>query len=75
MTKRKLIIPALATIASATAVCLPVTANAAPVGPCADVPYVGVCVPPSEHPTPPPQQSLGGTAFVPDSSGGIHFVS
>ena len=75
MTIRKLIIPALAAIASATALCLPVTANAAPVGPCADVPYVGVCVPPSEQPTPPPQQSLGGTAFVPDSSGGIHFVS
>jgi hypothetical protein len=75
MSRRKLILPALAAIASATAVFGPIpVAPAAPIGPCADVPYVGVCVPPSEQPTPPPQQSLGETAFVPDTSSGIHIV-
>lgn len=74
MTRRKLIIPALAAIASATTLAMPAAANAVPVGPCADVPYIGVCVPPSEQPTP-PQQSLGETGFVPDNSGGIHVVN
>jgi len=74
MTRRKLIVPALAAIASATTLCLPAAAHAVPVGPCAEVPYVGVCVPPSEQPTP-PQQSLGETGFVPDTSGGIRVVN
>ena len=73
MTRRKLMMPALAAIAGATTLCLPAAANAEPVGPCADVPFIGVCVPPSDQPTP-PQQSVGGTEFVPDSSGGIHIV-
>jgi hypothetical protein len=75
MTVRKLIIPALAAIASATVPLglIPI-ANAVPIGPCADVPFVGVCVPASEQPTP-PQQSSGETAFIPDGTSGIHVVS
>jgi hypothetical protein len=75
MTGRKLMIPALAAIASTTvAVGLTAAAHAAPVGPCAEVPYVGVCVPASEAPTP-PQQSHAENAFIPDSTGGIHVVN
>ena len=74
MTRRKLIVPALAAIAGAAVLYGPVTAHATPIGPCADVPYVGVCVPPSPQPTP-PQQSLGETAFVPDNASGIHVVN
>jgi hypothetical protein len=77
MTGRKLITPALAAIASATvAVGLSATAPAAPVGPCAEVPYVGVCVPASGQPSP-PQQSSGETAFIPDNSSGVgvHVVN
>jgi hypothetical protein len=75
MTGLKLMIPALAAIASATvSVGLTATANATPVGPCAEVPYIGVCVPPSEHPSP-PQQSSGETANIPDSTGGTSFVN
>jgi hypothetical protein len=76
MSTRKLILPALAAMASVPGVLgvIPV-ANAVPIGPCADVPYVGVCVPPSEQPTPPPQQSLGETAFIPDTTSAIHVVN
>ena len=75
MTRHNLIIPALAATARATvAVGLAATAHAAPVGPCAEVPYIGVCVPASEHPSP-PQQSSGETAFIPDGTGGIPFVN
>lgn len=74
MTRHKLTVSALAAIASATAaVGLTATANAVPVGPCAEVPYIGVCVPASENPSP-PQQSSGQTAFIPDSTGGTLFV-
>jgi hypothetical protein len=75
MTVRKLIIRALAVIACATVPLglIPIS-NAAPIGPCADVPFVGVCVPASEQPTP-PQQSSGETAFIPDGTSGIHVVS
>jgi hypothetical protein len=75
MTRRKLIISPLAAIASATvSVGLATTAPAAPVGPCASVPFVGVCVPPSGQPSP-PQQSSGETAFIPDTSGGVQVVN
>ena len=74
MTRRMFIIPALAAIAGATTLAMPAVVTAVPIGPCADVPYVGVCVPPSEQPAP-PQQSLGENAFVPDSSSGIHVVN
>ena len=75
MTRHNLIIPALAATASAiVAVGLAATAHAAPVGPCAEVPYIGVCVPASEHPSP-PQQSSGETAFIPDGTGSIAFVN
>jgi hypothetical protein len=75
MTVRKLILPALAAIASATvSVGLATTADAAPIGPCAEVPYVGVCVPPSEAPTP-TQQSHAENAFIPDTSSGINVVN
>jgi len=75
MTVRNLIIRALAAIACATVPLglIPI-ANATPIGPCADVPFVGVCVPASEQPTP-PQQSSGETAFIPDSTSGFHVVS
>jgi hypothetical protein len=76
MTTRKLIIGALAAIASATvAVGLGPIANAAPVGPCVEVPYVGVCVPVSEQPAPPPQQSLGEVAVPSNGGSGINFVN
>jgi hypothetical protein len=75
MTARKLIVSALAAIASATvAVGLTAIAHAAPIGPCAEVPFIGVCVPASEHPSP-PQQSSGETESIPDTSSGIPFVN
>ena len=74
MTRRKLIFPALAAIAGATALAMPAAANAVPVGPCAEVPYIGVCVPASGQPTP-PQQSSGETAFIPDTSSGVLVVN
>ncbi len=76
MTRHNLIIPALAAIASATvAVGLAAAANAAPVGPCADVPSIGVCVPASQQPSPPPQQSPAKRCSPPDTSSGMHFVN
>lgn len=63
---------ALAAIAMAAALGLALTAAptaaATPSGPCAELLYVGVCAPASEHPSPPPGQSLG-EVVVPDSSG------
>lgn len=62
---------ALAAIASAAvALALSPSAPAAPIGPCAEVPFVGVCVPASQQPTP-PQQSTGETAFIPDTTSGV----
>jgi hypothetical protein len=76
MTGRKLIIPALAAIASTTvAVALITPAHAAPVGPCAEVPYIGVCVPASEQPSPPTQHNLGEVALPPDTSSGVQVVN
>ena len=76
MTGRKLIISALAAIASATvAVGLTATAHAAPVGPCAEVPYVGVCVPANEQPSPPTQHNLGEVVLPPDTGSGMQFVN
>ena len=74
MTRRKLIVPALAAIASAAVLYGPAAAQAAPIGPCAEVPYVGVCVPPSQQ-QPPPQPSLGENSFIPDTTSGIHVVN
>ena len=74
MTRSKLIVPVLAAIASATVLCGPPTAHAVPIGPCAEVPYVGVCVPPTPQPTP-PQQSLGENSFIPDITSGIHVFN
>jgi hypothetical protein len=65
---RWIVSAALAAIASAaTALALSAPTPAAPVGPCAEVPYVGVCVPPSGQPSP-SQQSTGETAFIPDTT-------
>jgi hypothetical protein len=76
MTGRKLIMRALAAIASATvALCLAAVAHAAPVGPCADVPFVGVCVPISEQPSPPTQHNLGEVVIPPNTSSGIPVIS
>jgi len=74
MTRRTLMIPALAAVASAISLWLSAAANSEPVGPCAEVPFIGVCVPASQQPTP-PQQSLGETPFVPDTSAGANIVN
>ena len=75
MTGRNLIFGALAAIASATVVVgSAATVHAAPIGPCAEVPYIGVCVPASGQPTPPPH-STGETAFIPDTGDGVHVVN
>jgi hypothetical protein len=76
MTGRKLIIPALAAIAGTTiSVALITPAHAAPVGPCAEVPSIGVCVPASEQLSPPTQHNLGEVALPPDASSGVPFVN
>ena len=76
MTRHKLIIPALAAIASAAvAGGLTVTAHAAPIGPCAEVPFIGVCVPASEQPSPPTQHNLGEVALPPDAGSGMQFTN
>jgi len=73
---KRLLTSALAATASAAAfVGLAATAQAIPVGPCADVPYVGVCVPASEQPTPPTQHSLGEVAVPSDGSSGFNIVN
>jgi len=69
---------ALAAAASATvALGLSSAAAAAPVGPCADVPYVGVCVPVSEQPSAPSQQSMGEVVVAPgaNTGSGINVVN
>jgi hypothetical protein len=76
MAGNKLIIRVLAAIASATiALILAASAHASPVGPCAEVPYVGVCVPIGEQPPPPTQHNFGEVALPPDTSGGSHAVN
>jgi hypothetical protein len=76
MTGRKLITPTLAAIASMTvALALITPAHAAPVGPCAEVPSVGVCVPASEQQSPPTQHNLGEVVLPPDASSGTQFVN
>jgi hypothetical protein len=76
MTGHKLIIPALAAIASAAVVGgLTATAYAAPIGPCAEVPFIGVCVPASEQPSPPTQHNLGEVALPPDAGSGMQFTN
>src|SRR5262249_49497199 len=75
MTRRKLMIPALAATASATAFCLPAAAHADPVGPCAEVPFVGVCVPISQQPYPPIQQNREDVVLPPHTGSDIHVVN
>jgi hypothetical protein len=76
MAGNKLIIRVLGAIASATiALVLAAAAHAAPVGPCAEVPYVGVCVPASEQPSPPTQHNLGEVALPPDTGNSIQTVN
>ena len=76
MTGRMLIIPALAAISSTTvAVALITPAHAVPVGPCAEVPFVGVCVPASEQPSPPTQHNLGEITLPPDTGSGMQFTN
>jgi hypothetical protein len=73
---KRLLTSALAAMASATAIVgLAPTADATPVGPCADVPYIGVCVPASEQPTPTTQHSLGEVAVPSDGSNGFNVVN
>jgi hypothetical protein len=73
---KRLLTSALAAMASATAfVGLAATADATPIGPCADVPYIGVCVPASEQPSPPSQHSLGEVAVPSDGSSGFNVVN
>ncbi|MGY4653991.1 hypothetical protein [Mycobacterium sp. URHB0021] len=47
------------------------TAAATPVGPCAEVPYVGVCVPVSEQPSPSTQHTFGDVVVAPAPGGGV----
>ena len=76
MTGRKFMTAALAAMASTTVVVALITpANATPVGPCAEVPSVGVCVPASEQPSPPTQHNLGEVVLPPDASSGMQFVN
>jgi hypothetical protein len=76
MTARKLIVPGLAAIAGATiSVALITPAHAAPIGPCAEVPSVGVCIPASEQPSPPTQHNLGEIALPPDAGSGMQFTN
>jgi hypothetical protein len=76
MAGNKLIIRVVAAIASATiALILAPAAHASPVGPCAEVPYVGVCVPIGEQPSPPTQHNFGEVALPPETSGGSHVVN
>jgi hypothetical protein len=76
MTACKLMVPALAAIAGTTVfVALITPAHAAPIGPCAEVPSVGVCVPASEQSSPPTQHNLGEVALPPDGGNGMQFVN
>jgi|RhiMethySRZTD1v2_1073278.scaffolds.fasta_scaffold4295381_1 hypothetical protein len=63
-----------AAAASAAALLFAATGSANPGGPCLDVPFVGVCTPLSESPTPPPQPNAGDV-FLPDTTSGIHLVN
>lgn len=76
MTGRKLMIRALTATAGATAtLAFAAAVHATPTGPCADVPYVGVCVPISEQPSPPTQHSFGEVVLAPDASSGIQAIN
>ena len=76
MAGNKLIIRVLAAIASAPiALILAAAAHASPVGPCAEVPYVGVCVPIGEQPPPPTQHNFGEVVLPPDTSSGSQVVN
>jgi hypothetical protein len=76
MTARRLTVSVLAATASVTiALCLAGPAEASPVGPCADVPFVGVCVPASEQPSPPTQHNLGEVVLPPDAGSGMQFTN
>jgi hypothetical protein len=76
MTGRTLMIRALAATAGATAtLAFTAAVHATPTGPCADVPYVGVCVPISEQPSPPTQHSYGEVVLAPDTSSGSQAFS
>jgi hypothetical protein len=46
------------------------TTAATPVGSCAEVPYVGVCIPVSEQPSRPTQHTFGDVIVAPDPGGG-----
>lgn len=59
------------TVASAAmALGLSAPAAAKPMGPCAEITYVGVCVPISERATTPPRQSRPDVPVLPQGSGG-----
>jgi hypothetical protein len=76
MTGHKLVIPALAAVASAAVLGgLTATAHATPIGPCAEVPFIGVCVPASEQPSPPTQHNFGEVALPPDAGSGMQFTN
>jgi hypothetical protein len=67
---------ALAAASAGLSIALAPGAAATPVGPCAEVPYVGVCVPVSEQPSPPTQHTFGDVIVAPTPGGiGIQTVS
>jgi len=65
----------VATASAAVVLGLAATAAATPIGPCADVPYVGVCVPSTEQPSPPTQHSLGEVVVPSDTTFGFQAVN
>jgi hypothetical protein len=59
----------------AVALVLSATAAASPTGPCAEVPYVGVCVPVGGAQPTPAQQNHDDYAVTPVTDGGVNAIN
>jgi hypothetical protein len=64
-----------ATVGAALSFVLAPVVGATPVGPCAEVPFVGVCVPVGEQPSPPTQHTFGDVVVAPDPGSGVGVQS